>query len=171
MSTQRHRRAARRTAAVRRTAVAVLAVVALTLGGCSDNTRTPAAGGSGESDSPSASAPALGPTGSVSVPGPGGAGPTGSASGPTGSAPGPTGSAPGPAVGEVSVTGSVADGVEPGCRVLRAPDREYLLVVPSAADFALRAGTRVTVTGRLRPDMATTCMQGIPLVVTAVRPA
>jgi hypothetical protein len=76
-----------------------------------------------------------------------------------------------PTAGVITVTGQIAEGVETGCKVLRAPGREYLLVVEGAADFALPVGETVTVTGRVQPDLITTCQQGIPLVVSSVRPA
>ena len=59
----------------------------------------------------------------------------------------------------VTVTGTIADGVEPNCVLLN----EYLLLGGPRELFT--AGAVVTVTGRVQPDMVTTCQQGIPLVV------
>lgn len=65
----------------------------------------------------------------------------------------------------VTVTGTVTPGVEPGCRLLD----EYLLI-GGPADV-LRDGARVTVTGRVEPDLMTTCQQGTPLRVESAHPA
>ena len=70
--------------------------------------------------------------------------------------------------GEIEVSGVVELGVESGCRVLRTDTELYQLI---SADPGIRAGARLTVRGRPRPDMMTTCQQGIPLQVTEVRPA
>ncbi|MCI0689303.1 MAG: hypothetical protein L0Y54_19025 [Sporichthyaceae bacterium] len=68
---------------------------------------------------------------------------------------------------EVTVRGTVAQGVEAGCLVLSG----YQLVINDAElQQSLRPGTEVEVTGRPSPGMMTICQQGIPLVVTAVRP-
>jgi hypothetical protein len=65
----------------------------------------------------------------------------------------------------VTVTGTVQRGVELSCLLL---DNYLLLGGPRDA---LRPGRTVTVTGRVVPDMVTTCQQGIPLVVARVTPA
>jgi len=68
---------------------------------------------------------------------------------------------------ELTVRGTVAQGVEVGCLMLSG----YLLVINDAElQQSLRPGTEVEVTGRPSPGMMTTCQQGTPLVVTAVRP-
>lgn len=85
----------------------------------------------------------------------------------------PTGSGAAPSVppaGELTVTGEVVSGVEPNCLILRADGREYQLVAGSAT-VSLPTSGRVTVTGHPRTDLATTCMQGVPLVVRQIRPA
>ncbi len=90
---------------------------------------------------------------------------------PSGSA-GPPGSAPPPpsAAGALSISGTVAAGVEPDCLLLTGRDGEHLLVFD---DESMRAkaevGTRITVTGRAEPAMMSTCQQGIPFIVTSVR--
>ncbi|MCX4474350.1 hypothetical protein OOK41_29260 [Micromonospora sp. NBC_01655] len=70
---------------------------------------------------------------------------------------------PGP--GAATLTGTVEAGVEPGCRLL---DGHQLVGGP--ADV-LTPGTKVTVTGQAKPDMITTCQQGIPFVVESARRA
>jgi hypothetical protein len=64
----------------------------------------------------------------------------------------------------VTVTGTVAEGVEAGCLVLG----RYLLI--GGRGDGVRAGAKVTVTGRAQPDLVTTCQQGTPLLVETVRP-
>jgi hypothetical protein len=77
---------------------------------------------------------------------------------------------PVPPGGQVTVVGMVADGVEPGCLVLDAEGGgSYLLVGGDRA--ALRSGTRLAVTGRVDRNLASTCQQGMPLVVASVEPA
>ena len=72
--------------------------------------------------------------------------------------------------GQSAVTGTVREGVEPGCLLLDAEDgRRYLLVGGERAE--LEAGARVKVTGRLAPDLVSTCQQGEPLVVASIEPA
>ena len=63
-----------------------------------------------------------------------------------------------------TLTGTVAAGVEHGCLLLDG----YLLVGGDRA--VIRAGARLTVTGRVVPDLITTCQQGTPFVVTSARP-
>ena len=74
---------------------------------------------------------------------------------------------PGPSrSGEVrTLTGTVAAGVEPNCVLL-----DTFLLVGGPRDV-LRPGARVTVTGRVQPDLMTTCQQGTPFVVETGRPA
>ncbi|MEW2383232.1 hypothetical protein AB0873_14250 [Micromonospora sp. NPDC047707] len=69
-----------------------------------------------------------------------------------------------PPVGAATLTGKVESGVEPGCLLLDG----YLLI--GGPRDVLTAGATVTVTGKIQPDMMTTCQQGIPfLVETASR--
>lgn len=68
------------------------------------------------------------------------------------------------------VTGTVSAGVEPGCLLLdTGAERWVLLTTDARQRSAARPGTRVTVTGTARPDLVTTCQQGTPLQVTAIR--
>jgi hypothetical protein len=64
-----------------------------------------------------------------------------------------------------TLTGTVTAGVEHGCLLLDG----YLLVGGDRA--IIRAGARVTVTGRVVPGLITTCQQGTPMVVTSAQPA
>ncbi|WP_040922057.1 hypothetical protein [Saccharomonospora xinjiangensis] len=63
---------------------------------------------------------------------------------------------------EVTLRGTISRGVEPNCLVLTTGGREYLLLEGGPE---VRPGAEVVVHGTLRPGMATTCMQGTPLVV------
>jgi Protein of unknown function (DUF5818) len=73
-------------------------------------------------------------------------------------------------VGEVTVTGTVQEGVEPGCLLLDADGgTRYLLVGGERAELA--PGSRVAVTGRVDRDLLSTCQQGEPLVVASIEPA
>jgi hypothetical protein len=64
----------------------------------------------------------------------------------------------------------VTAGVEPNCLVLTAGDASYQLVFD---DPAMRSdapvGKKVTLVGRSEPGMMSTCQQGVPFIVTAVR--
>jgi len=73
--------------------------------------------------------------------------------------------------GQVTVTGTVREGVEPNCLLLEAEEggRRYLLIGGERAE--LQAGARVKVTGRVEPDLLSTCQQGEPLVVATIEPA
>jgi hypothetical protein len=72
--------------------------------------------------------------------------------------------------GEVTVTGTVREGVEPGCLLLDAEGgTRYLLVGGERAELA--PGSRVAVTGRVDRDLLSTCQQGEPLVVARIEPA
>jgi hypothetical protein len=74
-----------------------------------------------------------------------------------------------PPAGEVTVTGTVVEGVEPNCLLLAGGGRTYLLVGGDRAE--LRAGTRVAVTGRVDRGLLSTCQQGEPLVVASIEAA
>lgn len=66
--------------------------------------------------------------------------------------------------GPVTVRGTVEEGVEAGCLLLRG----YLLI--GGREHGIRAGATVTVTGQVQPDLVSTCQQGTPLRVDTVRP-
>lgn len=146
----------------RRRVAALLSVAALlttaALAGCQD---------SGGSDG---SARGARPTASDASGSPSPSGPAaGTPSGPGGTATPvvPSPSAGGSSVpGEITVTGQVEDGVEPGCLLLRAPDQLYLLIGGDRARLA--AGGRLAVRGVPDPGALSTCQQGTPLKVLAV---
>jgi hypothetical protein len=72
--------------------------------------------------------------------------------------------------GEVTVTGTVRKGVEPGCLLLDAGGGgSYLLVGGERAE--LQPGARVAVTGRVDRGLFSTCQQGEPLVVASIEAA
>ena len=72
--------------------------------------------------------------------------------------------------GDVTVTGTVREGVEPGCLLLDADGGTGdLLVGGERAELA--PGSRVAVTGRVDHDLLSTCQQGEPLVVASIEPA
>jgi hypothetical protein len=73
--------------------------------------------------------------------------------------------APGSKPARLTLTGTVQAGVEADCLLLQG----YLLV--GGPRDLLRGGDRVTVTGRVQPDLMTTCQQGTPFVVETAEPA
>jgi hypothetical protein len=72
--------------------------------------------------------------------------------------------------GPVTVVGTVAAGVEPGCLLLEGEaGGSFLLVGGERAQ--LRPGRRVAVTGRVDRSLLSTCQQGEPLVVASIAAA
>jgi hypothetical protein len=72
--------------------------------------------------------------------------------------------------GPVTVVGTVAAGVEPGCLLLEAErGGSFLLVGGERAE--LRPGRRLAVTGRVDRSLLSTCQQGEPLVVASIEAA
>jgi Protein of unknown function (DUF5818) len=84
-------------------------------------------------------------------------------------APTPT-TAPGsPGRSEITATGTLRDGVEPGCVLLQTDQgTRYLLVGGDRGK--LTAGGRVQVTGLLSPDLLSICQEGQPLLVRSIKP-
>ena len=78
---------------------------------------------------------------------------------------GTPGGTPGSKPGRLTLTGTVRPGVEADCLLLQG----YLLV--GGPRDLLHGGGRVKVTGRVQPDLMTTCQQGTPFVVEAAEPA
>jgi hypothetical protein len=74
---------------------------------------------------------------------------------------------------EIVITGHVEDGVEAGCRVIRtlSGPTYTLLLTPALQRQIELAADPVTLRGRLRPGLMTTCQQGTPFEVSAVVPA
>lgn len=66
----------------------------------------------------------------------------------------------------MTLEGTVRPGVEVGCLVVRLDGETYLLVGAGADDLA--AGQRVRLVGTTEPDIATSCMQGVPFQVRSV---
>ncbi|MET0422961.1 MAG: hypothetical protein ABW046_03750 [Actinoplanes sp.] len=74
--------------------------------------------------------------------------------------------------GAATITGTVSAGVEPSCLLLQDAKGSHLLIFDDAAMRAEAAvGTKVTLVGRSDPSMMSTCQQGVPFIVTAVRPS
>jgi hypothetical protein len=152
---------------MRRVAAAVL--LGLLAAGCSASgsssgtaqTSVPAPSGSSVGGIPTASGTG-GPTASrlpTATPRPTGSRPTGSPSRP---APGPSGT--------VTVDGVVQRGVEPGCLVLRAGSKSYLLLRTDGGEGAqdVPVAVPVRVTGRIATGVASYCQQGTPLRVDTI---
>ncbi len=84
--------------------------------------------------------------------------------------PEPTGK-PTPGAGEVTLTGMVERlEIEGGCLVLRA-DTAKTYELKGGDPNTLKAGSRVTVTGKVRSDIMTVCQVGPVLEVISSRPA
>lgn len=138
------------------------------LAGCKSSGSDPQSAGSADpsaapsgSQSPSASAPAS-PSGR----------PSSSASG----APSTPGRSTPPATkpaGDLEThTGTVSQGVEPGCLILRASDGTYELVgADTTAKRALRPDAKVVVRGYEEHGLMSHCMQGKMLKVVSARAA
>jgi hypothetical protein len=76
-----------------------------------------------------------------------------------------------PGGSEITATGTLHDGVEPGCVLLRTDQGGGVYLLVGGDRNELRAGGRVQVTGRLVPDLLSTCQEGQPLRVSSIRPA
>ncbi|MFV2116724.1 hypothetical protein ACFHW0_30975 [Micromonospora sp. LOL_025] len=68
-----------------------------------------------------------------------------------------------PPAGGTTLTGTVTSGVEPNCLLL-----DNYLLIGGPRDL-LKAGAKVTVTGRVQRDLLTTCQQGTPFLVETAR--
>jgi hypothetical protein len=71
-----------------------------------------------------------------------------------------------PTGASVRLSGVVGEGVEAGCLVLRSGGTTFLLL---GAPADVRPGDQVTVRGKVRQSMATTCQQGVPFRVEEVQ--
>lgn len=67
--------------------------------------------------------------------------------------------------GTTTLTGTVTAGVEPNCLLL---DGHLLIFNDAAQKGSVRAGQRITVTGRPDEGLMTTCQQGVPFLVSSV---
>ena len=90
---------------------------------------------------------------------------------PTTSPPTPTPTtAPGsPGKSQITATGTLRDGVEPGCVLLQSEQGTVYLLVGGDRG-RLTAGGRVQVTGELSPDLLSICQEGQPLLVRSIKP-
>jgi hypothetical protein len=78
--------------------------------------------------------------------------------------------APGsPGKGEITATGTLRDGVEPGCVLLQSEQGAVYLLVGGDRG-KLTTGGRVQVTGMLSPDLLSICQEGKPLLVRSIKP-
>jgi hypothetical protein len=69
-----------------------------------------------------------------------------------------------------TISGTVAAGVEPGCLILQGGGTHHVLIFSNPAlRSQAEVGSTITVTGRPEPTQMTTCQQGVPFIVTAVR--
>jgi hypothetical protein len=144
---------------VKRAALTAAVLFALFAAGCA--AESPGSPGPSASGAPSPTPPAVAPTPSDVDPLPTyrpSPRPKGSLSLPAGTA------KPGSAL-TLTLTGTVTGGVEGGCLLLDG----YLLLNPNPR--VVREGARITVTGEVRQDMATTCQQGTPFMIRTAEPA
>jgi hypothetical protein len=75
------------------------------------------------------------------------------------------------ASGAQTISGTIAEGVEPHCLILRDSGGSHVLFFDDPGlRSAAKAGSRVTLTGRSEPTMMTTCQQGVPFIVSSVKP-
>jgi len=75
------------------------------------------------------------------------------------------------ASGTQTISGTVAEGVEPNCLVLKDSSGSHVLFFNDPAlRSAAKVGARVTLVGSPEPRMMTTCQQGVPFVVSTVEP-
>ncbi|BCJ51593.1 hypothetical protein Asp14428_30680 [Actinoplanes sp. NBRC 14428] len=95
----------------------------------------------------------------------GGAPPSAAAPSPAASSEAPPAPAPSPGVRR-TITGTVTAGVEANCLLL---DENLLIFEKESLRAAAKEGATVTVTGHSSPGTMTTCMQGTPFLVTAIR--
>ena len=76
---------------------------------------------------------------------------------------------PGSGKHRLTATGTLRDGVEPGCVLLEADQGTVYLLVGGDRG-KLTAGGRAQVTGMLAPDLLSTCQEGKPLLVSSIKP-
>jgi hypothetical protein len=69
-----------------------------------------------------------------------------------------------------TLSGTIAEGVEPNCPLLEGAGRTHLPIFddPSLKSRAT-VGATVTVVGVAEPAQMTTCQQGIPFLVSSIR--
>jgi hypothetical protein len=74
-----------------------------------------------------------------------------------------------PGKSQITATGTLRDGVEPGCVLLQSEQGTVYLLVGGDRG-KLTAGGRVQVTGVLSPDLLSICQEGQPLLVSSIKP-
>jgi hypothetical protein len=72
---------------------------------------------------------------------------------------------------EITITGTLQEGVEGNCVLLKTPERLYQLIGGDRSKLQVSPSAKVTVTGRIAVGMMTTCQQGTPFQVTDIRPS
>ena len=72
---------------------------------------------------------------------------------------------------DITLTGTLQEGVEGNCILLKTPDRLYQLIGGDRSKLDGSKSSKVTVTGRVAVGMMTTCQQGTPFQVTDIHPA
>lgn len=70
---------------------------------------------------------------------------------------------------QITATGTLRDGVEPGCVLLQSEQGAVYLLVGGDRG-KLTAGGRVQVTGLLSPGLLSICQEGQPLLVSSIKP-
>jgi hypothetical protein len=78
---------------------------------------------------------------------------------------------PSTAGSDMTLTGTLQEGVEGNCLLLKTPERLYQLIGGDRSKLNGSTSLKVTVTGRIAVGMMTTCQQGTPFQVTDIRPA
>jgi len=73
--------------------------------------------------------------------------------------------------GSETLVGDLEDGVEPNCVLLRTSSNKLYQLVGGDRSKLTGSSKHVTVDGHEIPAMATTCQQGIPFLVTSIRPS
>ena len=137
---------------------ATLLLLTVVLAGCANN-------GNGAGSTSAASAPASPVSTSPTSASPGSA-----SSGSASPSPSVEPSGKPAAAGARTISGTVVEGVEPHCLILRDSGGSHVLFFDDETlRAAARVGSRVTLTGRSEPTMMTTCQQGVPFIVASVR--
>jgi hypothetical protein len=99
----------------------------------------------------------------------GGSGPTTAPETPAAPTTPPSTTAPGSGKTQITATGTLRDGVEPGCVLLQSEQGPLYLLVGGDRG-KLTTGGRVQVTGVLSPDLLSICQEGQPLLVSSIKP-
>jgi hypothetical protein len=136
----------------------VLAAVVVFAAGCA-NSPTSSSSSAASGSSSGAASGSSSASGQPSAPGAPGTPSSGASGAP----------APGASGTSTKLTGTLEEGVEPSCLVLRGAGRDHSLYFadPQVKKQA-KIGDTVTVVGQARPTQMTTCQQGIPFLVEAM---